>query len=391
MARRIARTAIPIRLALAAALALCWQGAARAADKAPVDIGAIYNLTGSQAGLDGPSAQGAALAVDEAIRAGGVLGRQVRLIVRDGGSRSGLIAERTRELLGDNPRTAALMGLSDTDMVIAAAPVAARAGRAFLTSGATSPKLPATLPGHLFLACFGDNVQAAAAAEWLWRDRGVRTVSVLYNRTMSYTDLLQAYFGSRFRALGGAVASVESYGTDDLAGAVGRLAPADAVFFAAGPDEAAEGVRLLRAAGHAAPVIGGDGLDVAAFREPDAGLRNTYFATHASISPDNADPRVQAFLKAYAAFDPGRRPDAFTALGYDAARLLLSAISMAGSADPERVRAALGATTKFAGVTGDLGYPTGGGVPAKAVSILGVEDGRLRLVRQFVPVGIPAP
>ncbi len=55
------------------------------------------------------------------------------------------------------------------------------------------------------------------------------------------------------------------------------------------------------------------------------------------------------------------------------------------------MRAALGAVTKFAGVTGDLGYPAGGGVPAKAVSILGVEEGRLRLVGQFVPGGIPAP
>lgn len=380
-----------IRLALAAATALCWQGIAHAAGNAPVDIGAIYNLTGSQAGLDGPSSRGAALAVAEANRAGGALGRPVRLTVRDGRSDPDAIARETRAILKEYPRTAALMGLSDTDMVIAAAPVAARAGRAFLTSGATSPRLPATVPGHLFLACFGDNVQAAAAAEWLRGDRGARTVSILYNRTMSYTDLLRTYFEGRFRALGGTVATMESYGPGDLASAVRRLGTADAVFFAAGPDEAAEGVHLLRRAGHKEPVIGGDGLDIAAFRNPDAGLRDTYFTTHADISPDNSDPRVQAFLKAYAAFDPAHTPDAFAALGYDAARLLLAAISAAGTDDPERVRAALGAVTKFAGVTGDLGYPAGGGVPSKAVSILGVEDGKLRLVRQFVPKAIPAP
>ncbi len=304
-----------MRLAFAASLAFAWPSSATAADKAPIDIGAIYNLTGSQAGLDAPSARGAALAVDEANRAGGVLGRPVRLIVRDGGSRPGLIAERTREMLTEFPRIAALMGLSDTDMVIAAAPIAARAGRAFLTSGATSPKLPATVPDHLFLACFGDNVQAAAAAEWLRRDRGARTVSILYNPAMSYSDILRRYFETSFRALGGIVVSTEPYRPADLARSVRNLIAADAIFFAAGPDEAAEGVRLLRAAGHAEPVIGGDGLDVAAFREPDAGLRNTYFTTHAYISPDNAEPRVQAFLKAYAAFDPGRTPDAFTALG----------------------------------------------------------------------------
>ncbi|MEZ4678407.1 MAG: hypothetical protein R2932_29740 [Caldilineaceae bacterium] len=50
------------------------------------------------------------------------------------------------------------------------APAAAAAQRLFLTSGATSPQLPAQVPDYLYLACFGDNVQAAAAAEWALRN-----------------------------------------------------------------------------------------------------------------------------------------------------------------------------------------------------------------------------
>ena len=60
----------------------------------------------------------------------------------------------------------ALFGLSDTDAVLAAAPPAAAAETLFLTSGATSPQLAEQIPTYLYLACFGDNDQAAAGAEY---------------------------------------------------------------------------------------------------------------------------------------------------------------------------------------------------------------------------------
>ena len=105
----------------------------------PVVIGALYNLTGGQENLDRPSSQGAQLAVEEANRAGGVLGRPVKLILHDGQTRPKLIAHETVELFRQEPALAGLIGFSDTDMVLAAAPVAAKYRRAFLTSGATSP------------------------------------------------------------------------------------------------------------------------------------------------------------------------------------------------------------------------------------------------------------
>ena len=73
-----------ILIRAAAVLALAVSGPALAADPQDVVIGAIYNMTGSQAALDGPSARGAVLAVAEANAMGGVLGRQIRLVIRNG-------------------------------------------------------------------------------------------------------------------------------------------------------------------------------------------------------------------------------------------------------------------------------------------------------------------
>jgi branched-chain amino acid transport system substrate-binding protein len=381
----------PWLTALAAAALLACADPGRADDPAPVVLGAVYNLTGGQAELDIPSSRGARLAVNEANRHGGVLGRTVRLVLEDGESRPEVIAARTAAAIVGNPSISALFGLSDTDMVLAAAPVAARHQRLFLTSGATSPLLPAAVPEYLFLACFGDNIQAAAAAEWAFDDLGARSVSVLFNATSSYTRLLHGYFQTRFVDLGGRVVSVESYTPGNIGPAVGRLGKADFVFVSAVPEDVVEAVRLLRAAGFSAPIVGGDGFDLQdAWRDhPD--IARVFFTTHAYLGTDNPDPRVTAFRKAYVEAYPGSAPDAFAALGYDAARLLIAAVAAAGSADPQEVRAALAGIRDFEGVTGTISYPPGGRIPVKSVTILEIDGGRRKLVRTLSPTSVPPP
>lgn len=378
-------------LFLCAALAAGAGRAAGAKDLAPVVLGAVYNMSGAQAELDIPSLSGARLAVAQANRAGGVLGRPVVLAVVDGKSMPDTLRARTAELLEKTPSVVALMGLSDTDMVLAAASVAARHRRLFLTSGATSPRLPAQVPDYLFLVCFGDNVQAAAAAEWAYRNLAARTVSVLFNSEMSYTRLLHAYFQTRFTQLGGHVLSVEGYTPAGLARAVGRLQRADVVFLAAGPEDAPTAVRLLRRAGFDAPIVGGDGFDSADLWRRYRDVSKVYFTTHAYLDADNKDPDARRFRTTYGKAYRGAVPDAFAALGYDVARLLLAAIAAAGSADPAEVRAAVSRTSGFKGVTGTITYTGGGAIPRKSVTIVRIDRGRRVFVGQWVPADIPAP
>jgi len=354
-------------------------------------IGAVYNLHGVQADLDIPSSQGARLAVDEANRDGGLLGRAVELEVADGQSKPRVIAHRTAVLLKRFKDLPGLLGLSDTDMVLAAAPVAAEHHRLFLTSGATSPLLPRQVPQYLYLACFGDNVQAAAAAETAWYELDARTVAVLYAADNTYTDLLQRYFRARFTQLGGAVGSVQTYvpgRVDDIATGLGAV---DVVFLATGSaDEAADIIQRLRKAGVNAPVFGGDSYDAEELWQRYPALRDVYYTTHAWLGQDNPDPAVQAFRRAY--IDAyGSRPDAFAALGYDAARLLMAAVRQAGSTDPEAVRQALGDIREFAGITGTMRYPQGSRIPLKSVSVLQILDGAPALFKVLVPEQVPAP
>ncbi|HSC25862.1 MAG TPA: ABC transporter substrate-binding protein [Vicinamibacterales bacterium] len=356
-----------------------------------IAIGVVYNLHGFQANLDVPSARGARLAVEEINREGGVLGRELQLVIVDGVSNPTVIEHRTFPLLKRFPDMPALMGLSDTDMVLAAAPVAANARRVFLTSGATSPLLPEQVPGYLFLACFGDNVQAAAAAEVAFHDLKARSVGVLFATDNTYTSLLQAYFRERFTGLGGEVDLVREYQPGALEGIADGLADVDLVFLATGSaDESLAIIHDLRAAGIEVPVFGGDSYDSEQLWQQHPDIQNVFFTTHAYLGADNPDPVVQEFRRAYSdAY--AIAPDAFAALGYDTARLLATAIETAGSTDPLLVREALAGIADFDGVTGSMHYPPESRIPLKAVTVLLIRQGTLVLFLQLTPTEVPAP
>jgi branched-chain amino acid transport system substrate-binding protein len=365
--------------------------ASGAAEDRPIVIGSVYNLHGYQANLDIPSSQGAQLAVDETDASGGILGRHVELALVDGLSKPKVIRAKTRALLRRYADMPALIGLSDTDMVLAAAPVAADAHRVFLTSGATSPRLPEQVPQYLFLACFGDNVQAAAAAESAYSDLGSRKVAILYAADNTYTMLLQQYFATRFGQLGGEALFARSYASTAQDGLTDDLADADLVFLATGSaDDSLSIIERIRAAGVAVPIFGGDSYDSEQLWQEHPDVYDVYFTTHAYLGADNAAPVVQRFRQSYvAAYDV--EPDAFAALGYDAARLLIKAIEAAGSTDPALVREALAEVREFEGVTGSMSYAPNSRIPVKEVTVLRIRQGTVELFRQFTPAEVPEP
>jgi branched-chain amino acid transport system substrate-binding protein len=150
-------------------------------------------------------------------------------------------------------------------------------------------------------------------------------------------------------------------------------------------------VPALRNAGIEAPILGGDGLDIGEAWEKVADARKIYFTTHAYLGPDNPDSTVKAFRAAFAKAYPDVEPDAFTALGYDAARLIVAAVENAGNSDPRAVRAALAATKNFDGVTGTISFVSGSQIPLKSVTIMRVDGGRQSFEANILPKKVPPP
>ena len=337
-----------------------------------IKIGAIYNLEGSQSPLDLPSSRGAMLAVQEINALGGIDGREIELILCDGKSDPAKVRECAVGLLGEN--VSAMMGLSDTDMVLAAAPVVSGAWVPFVTSGATSPRLAEEYEA-LFLACFGDNVQARAGAEYAYNEMGLKTCSLLVDGDMEYARLLAGYFKERYQDLGGEItmgAFVNDSDLESLSRAIGDEGP-DMIYLAAGPEEAEAMVEAMRKAGIDSPVFGGDSLDSPELSRD--GMGRIVFSTHALL--DENSTSTGEFVRAYRT-EYGYPPEnAFSALGYDTVNLLAEAIDRAGSGDPQAILDALGNTSGFKGVTGEISYQSGGRIPNKDVTMVSLTDGKI--------------
>jgi branched-chain amino acid transport system substrate-binding protein len=390
-ARNLARTTA---LTLALVAASCSQEPEL---EPGITVAAIYNLNGDQANLGGPSSFGMRLAIDETNNAGGVLDMPVNLVLADGTSDPEVVFQRAESLFKYYPTVTAVMGLSDTDMVKAAAPITAEHGVMFVTSGATSPKLPHEVPDYMYLAAFGDNVQAAAGAEFAYGTLNARKAVVLYREDMTYSQLLHQYFGTRFSELGGEVVKLVPYNEATLATAITRLADeigtedigAELVYLAAGPQEIIKAITLLRRSGINQPILGGDSLDIGQ-RWAQLPASDVYFTTHAWLG-DDASPQMQAFIAAYKAAYPDHTPDAFSALGYDTARLVMLAITDAGTAEPDAVRAAFGQIMNFQGITGTISYGPDVFVPRKTVTIIRITGGAQTLATELMPTSVPAP
>ncbi|MDF2368056.1 ABC transporter substrate-binding protein [Sneathiella sp.] len=356
-----------------------------------VNIGAIYNLTGGLSSLGIPSSEGAALAVDVLNDRGGILDREVNLVLVDGETNVEVIPQKTQDLIDKTTNMPVIIGMTGTDSALAAARVAAQNKRVFITSGATSPLLPSEVPEYLFLACYGDNVQAAAAAEWAISDLKVGTAAVLYKSDMTYTKLIRKYFEEDFQEKGGKIVFSQGYTADTLADVIAELPVADLIYFAASPDEVISGITAIRATGYEGPIASGDGFDIDENWDKLPTESNSFFTTHADVSADNTNPEMIAFRKAFADKYPDEEPSAFSALAYDAVMLVAAAAEKAGSLDVNAMRDALSTLQDYKGLTGTISYENGSRIPVKSVALFKVQDGKEVFVREFMPDNVPAP
>lgn len=379
------------KLASALIAASALVAAVPAGAQEPIKIAALYNISsGGLASLDGPSLNGVLLKAKMINDAGGLLdGRMIDVTAID-------TKNDTREAATAAQRAVAIEGLtagighSDTTFALASAPLFQSAGIPFVTSGATSPDLPAMVGSEMFLTPFGDDVQAYAMAEYAYDTLGLRNVAVWTDNAMDYTTGLSKYFKERFTELGGTIALEDVYMTSDqdFSALVARLQSADgidALFASSGPDTAGIIVKQVREAGLELPILAGDGFDTdLVMTVPGAAMANDiYFTTHAYVGLETG--AADTFRKAYEA-EYGNPPEnAFAALGYDAMGLVADAISRAGSADPAAVTAALAETSGYEGVTGKIAYIDGSRVPSKPVAIMNVDGGEMSFVTTVTP------
>jgi branched-chain amino acid transport system substrate-binding protein len=160
------------------------------------------------------------------------------------------------------------------------------------------------------------------------------------------------------------------------------LAACDAVFVAAESQASAEDViGKLRGAGFKGPIVGGDGYD-----NPSAWIANplakdVFYTTHA-FPARGAGAADAGTLSAFRATYRGT-PDAFSGLGFDAARVVMDGLARGGKDLAREIQS----RTAVAGVTGGIQYGTTR-VPSKPVAVIDAQRPRVML-KQVTPSRVP--
>jgi branched-chain amino acid transport system substrate-binding protein len=314
---------------------------------------------------------------------------------RSSPSTAAVVGERLR-------REGASIGLGFTDSDIAAAGMRAflsanakdpTCAAPFVIVGATDPKLPELghWPASTFLACFTDDAQAVAAAQYMVERWGKRVVVVI-DPNYDYTRTIGGFVEKAVPAFGGTVTLSVSARSTQLKQQLESTARAgvDAVFLALEPDLVPTVLPVVRAALPGVRCMGGDGLDFTGLDTLiDGATDGVAFCAHAWFG-EGASEAAHRFAQDYIAAY-GEAPTGFSALGYDAAMLVKFAHARApkvysgGSTSGPRppgcaatMTAELASIRGYPGVSGTISYASGP-IPEKDVWIVELKKGQRRL------------
>jgi ABC-type branched-subunit amino acid transport system substrate-binding protein len=163
-------------LVLAALLLVIPAVACGPAPEEEIKIGAVMDITGALSGIGSIIRDGAVLAVKEANEAGGIDGKQIKLIVEDGATDTTAGFEGVKKLVEVNG-CKVIIGPMISPAVLAAGPYVAERGAILISPSATSPEIAnQEWRKFAFRTCPSDVLQGAAMAQ-LIIDGGYKKVA----------------------------------------------------------------------------------------------------------------------------------------------------------------------------------------------------------------------
>ena len=364
-------------LLLAGALTGCGSSSSN-----EIKIGVLDELTGGNATMGTSAANGAKMAIKEANAKGGVLGKQIQAVVADNKSEPSESANAMTKLTTQD-KVVAVTGVFSSSNAIAASSVAESSQVPFLAVGATNPKVTVDaesgkVKDYTFRVCFIDPFQGTVGANFVLNTLKLQKAAILVDSSSDYSKGLSAFFKDAFTKGGGSILAEEAYLQKDqdfktILTKIKALNP-EIIYVPGYYEEVGKIVKQARELGMNIPIVGGDGWDSPKLVEVATApaLNNTYFTNHYSV--EDTSPVSQAFVEAYKK-EYGQAPDAMAVLGYDAANVLIDAISRANSEEPAKIRESLAATKDYPAITGSTTFNATHDAVKSAV-IIEMKDGK---------------
>jgi branched-chain amino acid transport system substrate-binding protein len=336
-----------IRLALTLALVAAVPAAAK-----DVVIGAVIPLSGASATQGEDQRRGMEIAIDEINAAGGILGDKLKLIIEDSGGRAPAALDATKKLVAVD-KVPVVMGEYSSGITIPIAQYLVQEGRLHINIGSSSNAIRNLGPTSFSVIGLQSVSGKFAAADILaqnWKKIAIVGPNNAFGQSMA-EGLKQD-----FEKLGGSVVSTLLYteGQTTYRRELQQIAQSKPDAF------------VYSAYGKEAAVINREAFELAINKTPwyaiylsmcTADSQPEYVIGQYGMDLNFIGPQGESYEAAYKKKYGMGFKTTFSGYGYDAVKIIATAVVKAGSADPGALRAELLTIGKnYQGATGAIAF-----------------------------------
>lgn len=329
----------------------------------PIKVGMYADLSAGTAQWGTDAEKGARLRIKEVNEKGGIMGRQVELVLYDC-KLSPTEAVKAYSRLATQDKVAAVYGSLISNSALAVSPVAAQSkvpvvARAMDERATTpgfdpdNPDAPIDPNPYFFLlqpSCFQ---QAAVIAGYAIDELGMSTFAMLYNKGNAYAEYLAKGFSYYVTKRGKKMVGTFEFQSGDVDYKAQltkiKALKADGLFIPNYVTQNANAVKQARELGLTATFLGNNSWYKPMDEVAGAAADGAYFPNNIAFD----DPSIQWYFQQYQA-EYGEEPRLHSFSGWDDIGFILEAIKKAGSTDPDKVRDAMEGTRKFEGIIGTI-------------------------------------
>ena len=390
MLKRIRKNILCSLLICLAGVTLLAAGQKEAKGNAPVKIGAILSITGGASFLGAPEAQTLEMLVNEINAGGGIRGRKLEVIIKDSKGAPENAISFARQLI-EEEKVLAIIGPSTSGETMSIKDIC-QEGKTILLSCAAAETIVEPVASYVFKTPQKDSY-AAQRIYAVMKEKGIKRIGVVVSNDGFGTGgkaQLEKYAPESGIEI--AIAEVYDKESTDLTSVLTKIRDRNV--------QAVVNWSIVPAQSIIAKNMKQLGMDIPLFQSH--GFGNIKYVTAAGEAAEGiifpcgrllvadvlpADHPQKALLVKYNkdySTKYGEDASTFGGHAYDALMILLEALKRSGSAEPEKVRAAIETIKNFPGTGGIFNFSATdhNGLDINSFEMLTVKNGRFVLYKQ---------
>ncbi|VVC04561.1 Periplasmic binding protein [Candidatus Burarchaeum australiense] len=341
-----------------------------AAETGPITIGFIGPLTGDAVSIGESTKASVELAVADVNSAGGINGRELKVIYEDGTCGAEGASKAGNKLINID-KVPVIIGGSCSSETLAVAPLA-EAAKVVLFSDCSSNPGVRDAGDYVFRDYPSDDYQGKFAGEFAYKDLGSRKVAIV-SCLSEWCMGMRDKFKEEYTALGGQVVADESFevASSDLRTQLTKAKEAkpDLLYFVAYTPATIPGLKQAKELGLAVTIMGGDVWDdPQIYNETGQASEGIYFTKGYA-------PLTDAYKAAMTAKLGKEQITICAPQAYDAVHIVADVMKKVGT-DPTAIKNELYNVQGYQGVSGPISFDEKGDLKDAAMQVMVVSGGK---------------